>query len=385
MDVISGLISAGAVASGIAKLIYNHLYAWVYTWSDHWDLVGAFSVTVIMFTIFLKVIVAPLDIWQKAAMRKNSKKMKEMRPELEKLKEQCGSNQQLYAQKQREVFKKHKYSMFGSCIPMIVTMVVFFIVFAGYNEACNMHTRAIYTALETEYETTYNAEIEALKNSGITDDTELKTKADEKAATAVLEIYENQYQEKFFWVKNIFVGDTWKTTVQSAGDASKSISGLDTAKYRIVMRKLTDKYTGWNGYLILPILVLILNLVSMLLNKGQMKDQQNAMPGQSEEQAKSAQMSSKIMQFVMPIMMFVFALFYSAAFTLYMAVNMFLTIVINLSYNLIVLRKDKIEEERLLATTYVRNNNKKKNIPANNNNNNKNKNKNKFNVPKDLK
>ena len=366
MDVISGLISAGAISKGIAKLIYENLYGWITTWSDKWEMIGAFSVTVIMFTVFLKLIVAPLDIWQKAAMRKNSRKMKEMKPELEKLKAQCGSNQQLYAQKQREVFKKHKYSMFGSCIPMIVTLVVFFIVFAGYNEACNMHSRTIYNALETEYTTVYQETRSKLitENPSITD-SEVRAKADDAAATAVVDLYENKYQEKFFWVKNIFVGDTWAKTIQTAGDVAKSVENLDTAKYNIVMRKLSEKYTGWNGYLILPILVLILNLVSMFLNKGQMKDQQPAMPGQTEEQAKSSQMTSKIMQYVMPVMMFVFALFYSAAFTLYMAVNMLFTIIINLAYNLIVIRKDKIEDQRQLETTYIRQNKQKKN---NNNN-----------------
>ena len=78
------LLSANALSNAIGDLIYKYLYAWVQTWSDSWTTVGAFSVTTIMFTVFLKVLVSPLDIWQKAVMRKNAKKMEAMKPELEK-------------------------------------------------------------------------------------------------------------------------------------------------------------------------------------------------------------------------------------------------------------------------------------------------------------
>ena len=61
--------------------------------------------------------------------------MEKMRPALEKAQKQCGSNRELLMQKQRAIYKEYKYSMFGSCLPMIVTMVVFFIVFGGYNAA----------------------------------------------------------------------------------------------------------------------------------------------------------------------------------------------------------------------------------------------------------
>ena len=59
-----------------------------------------------------------------------------------------------------------------------------------------------------------------------------------------------------------------------------------------------------------------------------------------------------MMQYVMPVMMFVFALFYSAAFTLYMFVNMLFSIILNLTYTIITKKKDDREKDRILSTTY---------------------------------
>lgn len=341
MDFIS-LISANALNSAIGDLIYKYLYGWVVTWSDNWSIVGAFSVTVIMFTLFLKVLVFPLDIWQKEVMRRNAKKMEKMRPALEKIQKQCGSNRELLMQKQRALYKENKYSMFGSCLPMIVTLAVFFIVFGGYNAAVSKHTQETFNALDRVYTAVYEAD----ENAALTDD-ERTAKAEE----AVLKAYEEEHKESFFWIKSIFAADTWADTIPNAATAAKNIPDLNTARYEVVMRPLIEKYNeGWNGYLILPILVLLLNIASMFLNKQQM--QQPAVPGQTEEQAKAQKSQAKIMQFIMPVMMFGFALFYSAAFTLYMMVNMLFTTVINLVYNVVTKKKDEAEKDRILSTTF---------------------------------
>ena len=348
---------ANALSLAIGDLIYKYLYAWVQTWSDNWATVGAFSVTTIMFTIFLKVLVSPLDIWQKAVMRKNAKKMEAMKPELEKITRQCGSDRNLLAQKQREVYKKHKYSMFGSCLPLIITMAVFFIVFAGFNGAVSTHNAETYKALRDEYNKVYVQVLDE-KDPDRTLTGEQSAAVNEAAKTAgqaaVVELYESKYKESFFWVKNIFAGDNWQSPIMSAAETAKSVS-LREDEYNDVMGGLTSKYTGWNGYLILPILVLLLNVASIFINKPMMQQQQNATvaaPGQTEEQKKAQQSQAKMMQYVMPVMMFVFALFYSAAFTLYMFVNMLFSIILNLSYTLITKKKDELEKDRILSTTF---------------------------------
>lgn len=370
MDIINTLGCFSQLNDAIGKLIYEVLFGWIKGWTTDWGMVGAFSVTVIMFTIFLKTIVMPFDVWQKQLTRSNAKKMEKMKPELDKITKQCGSNRELLMQKQRALYKKYKYSTFGACLPMIITLAIFFIVFGGFNSAVRMHNERLYKDLETVYDTTYNVTIygddyydlteeeraarETTVKAGLTDEQQLQkhTEADLAAQQAVKENYKS---ESFFWTKNIFVPDTWRNPIPSkeeftgTGWGKSGVTNVDPDKYATVMSALRAEYDGqWNGYIVLPILVLLLNVASMLLNK---QPQQPAVAGQSEEQAKAQKTQMKIMQFIMPAMMLVFALFYSTAFTLYMFVNSLITTAFNLIFNVVTKRIDSKEKEQMLSTT----------------------------------
>ncbi|MBQ3115922.1 MAG: YidC/Oxa1 family membrane protein insertase [Clostridia bacterium] len=88
---------------------------------------------IILFTLALKVITLPFDYMSKRSMRKNSLLMEEMRPDLEKLQKQYADNKQLYQQKMMALYKKNGYSMFGSCLPTILTLVIFIIALNGFS------------------------------------------------------------------------------------------------------------------------------------------------------------------------------------------------------------------------------------------------------------
>ena len=51
---------------------------------------------IVLFTVILKLITLPFDYMSRASMRKNSLKMEEMRPELQKLQKQYADNKDLY-------------------------------------------------------------------------------------------------------------------------------------------------------------------------------------------------------------------------------------------------------------------------------------------------
>lgn len=88
---------------------------------------------IILFTLALKVITLPFDYMSKRSVRKNSILMEEMRPELEKLQKQYADNKQLYQQKMMALYKKNGYSMFGTCLPTILTLVIFIIALNGFS------------------------------------------------------------------------------------------------------------------------------------------------------------------------------------------------------------------------------------------------------------
>ena len=84
-------------------------------------------------------------------MRKNSLKMEKMRPQLEKLQKQYQNDQQTYNMKMMELYKKNGYSMFGACLPMIVTLVVFIFVLNAFTSYSNYTNVNVYKKMADAY------------------------------------------------------------------------------------------------------------------------------------------------------------------------------------------------------------------------------------------
>lgn len=340
---------SSVMLSGVSDVVAKFI-EWIYNG------VGNYAVAVILFTLILKVALSPLDVWQKIALRKNNKAMERLKPKLEKLQKQCGGNKELYAQKQMQLYKEEGYSMFGSCIPMIVTLVLFFVIFAGFRAEVKNVNVEMYSEMREAYYSTYDAtggDVDASKQ-------------------AVIERFEKDYASRisFLWVNNIFMPDGWQDAIPSYDKfVSSGIGGVgatdpykDQASitgdryenagetgYNEVMLALQEKYNNrWNGFLILPLLVVALSVVSSKLNK----PMQAPTAGGNEQTEAAMKANMKVMQYMMPVMMGVFALFYSAAFTLYMFISSLFTTVFQLVYNLVAKRKDKKEEEQRLINTY---------------------------------
>ena len=95
--------------------------------------VGSVGVGIILFSLILKLITLPFDIYQRIAMRKQNIKMKENQSKMEKLQKQYANNKELYNQKVMEMYKESGFSMFSSCLPMILSMVIFFVAIGAFN------------------------------------------------------------------------------------------------------------------------------------------------------------------------------------------------------------------------------------------------------------
>lgn len=106
---------------------------------------------IVIFTLILKTITLPLDIYSKASMRKNNLKMEKMRPHLEKLQKQYQNDQQMYNAKMMELYKKNGYSLWGACLPMIVTLVVFMIVLGAFSDYSAYTNVDVYRKMTVKY------------------------------------------------------------------------------------------------------------------------------------------------------------------------------------------------------------------------------------------
>ena len=371
------IASAPKLTNWIGILIYK-LYG----------VIGNFGWTVVVFTIILKLILSPLDIWQKRSMLKNNRAMKVIAPELEKLKKTYANSPDVLQQKQMELYKKNGYSMLGGCLPALLTIVIFFIVFSGFNAAVRYENERIVYELTQQYEAVCEMQVVTAADGAVTYYTsqeyqkaveEGKITGEVRAITSaeidekMIEAY-NEEKQGWLWIKNVFMSDTYANPVptqskfsgRSLGQLGATIpeetANLDTYKsqynngYDAVMKPAIKAYERsgffdmkkWNGYFILPFISILLSVFSVKLNK----TTQPEMPAQSDdEKQKSGQGMMKAMNWMMPIMMGIFALFYSAAFCIYMVMNSLITVLFNLVYNYIVKKQDaKFEEDRLAAT-----------------------------------
>ena len=129
-------------------------YQWilnVITWFI--NLVADVGVGIMLFTLALKLITLPLDIFSRASMKKNALKMEMMRGDLEKLQKQYANNKQLYQQKMMALYKKNGYSAFSACLPTIVTLVFFFIVIGAFNSYSKQTDFQVFKDMGKAYDT----------------------------------------------------------------------------------------------------------------------------------------------------------------------------------------------------------------------------------------
>lgn len=347
-------LSANKIAEGVMWLI-NAIF----------ESVGNYGVAVILFTLILKAVMSPLDIWQKIVMTKNNRAMERMKPQLEKLQKQYAGNKELYSQKQMELYRKEKYSMLGSCLPMIITMVIFFMVFSGFNGMIRDYNKNMFDNMQTAYEEAYDQKYSATAD---------ETQATAAAESAVLKKYDSDYknQIKFIWVKNVFMPDSWKRpipdyeTFTGSGIGKLNITTeIKDGKtgYEKVMGVLITNYNdnngdgaqkGWNGWMLLPVIAALITFASTKLMKQVQPPVPTANPNSEggDNMQNAMQTNMKMMQYFMPIMLGVLALLYSTAFTIYMIISNVFSTVFQLFYNFAVKKNDKKREEKRLETTY---------------------------------
>ena len=349
--------------------------------------IGNFGWTVVVFSIILKVILSPLDIWQRVSMKNQQKKMEALKPKLEKLEKQYRNNPDLLKQKQYEVQREAKINVFATCLPLIVTMVVFFVVFGGFRALVTYENELIVEELDktyVEYVLDYNADklTDAQKAEvDITNWDALKAYCEDEShnvpnrfseyeeiqeenAEAYAEmrtLLANKYQEhlqndKWLWVKNIFKSDTGTDVIPSVKAYTSSGAGGISAKLEdtqthttytnltspaaeILNKTKTWDVKKWNGSFILPLLSLLTSFLSTFIMQ-KTGSQATSAVGTAEQQAQQ-QKQMKMMNYMMPVMLAVFAMLYSSAFAIYYFMSNVMATITTLVVNVVMKYIDK--------------------------------------------
>lgn len=371
------------------------------------DAVGSYGWAVVLFTVLLKVITSPLDFWQRFSMKKNSKMMAELTPMMAKLDKAYANDKQKLNQEKTKLYKKHGYNMMAGCLPMIVTLVIFFIMFGGLNQCSAYVNIKVYSELSEHYTQTLASELNKYQDeftqkrfdillSGKSDAldeykewlaqqgkdenqfnaeiqaatariSEIKAKAQEEARKAVGDYYV-QAKEGFLWITNISRPDTW---VESFPETSSKFMGtltnryksyadqFDSELYKEIYQGISEKGVGykvgkshWNGLMILPILSIGLSFASTFISNKTSKNKNSQ--AEQDPSAVAAQSTNKFLMFFMPIMMGVFGFIYTATFALYMVCSSLLSIIFTLAMNPIIDRKVAKIESKVQKPDYRR-------------------------------
>ncbi len=121
MAILNGLVSA---AGSITVEVYN-TFPWALILNSGMSGIAFYALRIILLTVCLKLILSPLDFFQRYKMRKNQLITMRLKPQMEKLEKAYGGNPKVLQQKQAELNKREGMSYLASCLPMIVTLVVF--------------------------------------------------------------------------------------------------------------------------------------------------------------------------------------------------------------------------------------------------------------------
>lgn len=293
---------------------------WVY------NNVGDIVLTILIWTLLIRA----LTIFSDIKTRKSSADMARIQPQINKLQQKYKNDPQKLQMEQSKLMKKEGVSMFGSCLPLIITMPLFFcFIYAfrawGYEQVIRLLISDDPTKLFESFKWLWVNNIWQPDNglSPVIQDAAafLSTKNLDKL------IFLDRNPE--VWQKLVDMGIAAVSTVtQENGAVSNVYTFLNTdaavAAYNSVLAPCVDMYAGHNnGWFILPILAGGLGFLSSWIS----------MKGQPKSGNEQAQTTSKVMMYMMPAMFFVCCLQANAAFSIYWVFSSVLMIIITFILN----------------------------------------------------
>ena len=296
--------------------LFQSILEWIYRW------VGNYGWSVVVFTLFIRLLMLPFDIKSKKSMRA----MNKIQPKVALLQKKYANDKEKLNLKLNELYRKEHVSPMASCLPMLITLPILWFMFAAMRNMANEHT------------------IQMILN--------------------IAETGEVPAMQSWLWIKNVFqpdsfmstilpkVGDTLKTIVPVSGSSILTEANiaaardfLATEQYAaiaaqyganaftsiqlnlVLFRPLLTLPTSFanlfqyaNGLFILPVLAAVSQfLMTKFTNGNNLKKDENV---PEEQQAAANAMNSGFMKWFFPLFSLWICAGYNAAFAIYwMAAN----------------------------------------------------------------
>lgn len=214
--------------------------------------VGMVGVGIILFSLVLKLIVLPFDIYQRIAMRKQNIKMKENQARMEKLQKQYANNKEMYNQKVMEMYKESGISMFSSCLPMILSLVIFIVAINAFNAYSQYSNIENYNTMVDAYNAKieqYCADLDGEKTDvSVTEDGQfilVKDNAEGKYIYYTLPYVENYEENDYAYIRDYrkeekFYKIDVEKAYQNAEIKAAVESALETARAELPVEQSAD-------------------------------------------------------------------------------------------------------------------------------------------------
>lgn len=280
---------------------------------------GNVFLTILISTILLRA----LTIFSDIKTRKSSAKMAEVQPEIQRLQKKYANDPRRFQAEQTKLMKEKGVSMWGSCLPMLITMPLFFCFIAAFRYwGYEMNLRLLVD--ENAMELFKSFKFLWINNIWQPDNGLTPVLANGASFLATPQLSNLLYlQEPGVGEKLVEMGLA-VTKVYQGGVSYQLLSNdVAIAIYDAAIQPFLDVYKGYNnGWFIMSILAGGTNFLSAwLMTKNT--------PAANEEAAKS----TKWMNYLFPVMSFIFCLNYNAAFAIYWTLTSVIMIIVNLILN----------------------------------------------------
>ena len=326
-----------------SMLLSFDLWAWILGGFSKWII--NYGWMIIVFTIILKLVMTPLDVYQRISSKKQARISSIMQPEMQALQQKYGNDRERLNQESAKLYKKYNINMGGMCLSMLLTLglslVVFFTLFSSLRKVGNVKLAESYRSLD-------NVAIDASAGK------EFSTLTEDELADLTVDIkaeYENvKDANSWLWVKNVWKSDTNTSQFISFDNYVSFYNIADGDKeearkrYDFITKTIDGEKQASNGYYILMILAVAVSFLSQLIStkllapKGQKLNTMN-----------------KVMMVIIPLSMLFFVMSSNAVFALYIIVNSIMTTLISTVITFIMNKMDKgkSDEEIILSKKKV--------------------------------
>ncbi len=320
------------LSSNLWTIIINAFANWIvnYGWA------------IIVFTICLKLVLSPLDIFQRIASGKQQRVMSAMQPEINAVNKKYANDKEKLNQETNKIYKKYKVNMGGMCLTMLITMVITLVIFFTlYSSIRNYGVEKLYSSYH-ELDTTYQT-AQSEVDTSLSEDEQ-----NEYIVNVVVEKYEEvKEKNSWLWVKNVWKSDTNTSQFVDFEDYASYMGlneeGKEEEKALALERynAITSVIVGdsdQNGYYILIILAVVLSFLTQFISAKILQPK-----GQKLNTA------NKVMMAIIPISMLIFAMTSNVIFTLYIITNSVMSAIISTILSLIMRKRNsKLSNDDIL-------------------------------------